>query len=205
MKRATIPALVVVVGVLALADLLLVNDSLSELAGVAIDAAILIAAGAALAAVASLAVRRARDLWRRRGDPIGAALVLAGMAAMLIAGLRPGAAGATDPAVGWLVAALLIPIGATLFGLLFVTTLAASRRSLASRSREATVLVGAALVVQLTLLPIGGVVGERLSDAAGWALAVPIGAVFRGMLIGVAILAAVFAARTLLGVGATDE
>lgn len=205
MKRATIPALIVVVGVLVLADLLLVNDSLSELAGVAIDAAILVAAGAALAAVASLAVRRARDLWRRRGDPIGAALVLAGMAAMLIAGLRPGAAGATDPAVGWLVAALLIPIGATLFGLLFVTTLAASRRSLASRSREATVLVGAALVVQLTLLPIGGVVGERLSDAAGWALAVPIGAVFRGMLIGVAILAAVFAARTLLGVGATDE
>jgi hypothetical protein len=195
----------VVVGVLVLADLLLVNDSLSELAGVAIDAAILVEAGAALAAVASLAVRRARDLWRRRGDPIGAALVLAGMAAMLIAGLRPGAAGATDPAVGWLVAALLIPIGATLFGLLFVTTLAASRRSLASRSREATVLVGAALVVLLTLLPIGGVVGERLSDAAGWALAVPIGAVFRGMLIGVAILAAVFAARTLLGVGATDE
>lgn len=205
MKRATIPALVVVVGVLVLADLLLVNDSLSELAGVAIDAAILVAAGAALAAVASLAVRRARDLWRRRGDPIGAALVLAGMAAMLIAGLRPGAAGASNPAVGWLVAALLIPIGATLFGLLFVTTLAASRRSLASRSREATVLVGAALVVLLMLLPIGGVVGERLSDAAGWALAVPIGAVFRGMLIGVAILAAVFAARTLLGVGATDE
>ena len=205
MKRATIPALVVVVGVLVLADLLLVNDSLSELAGVAIDAAILVAAGAALAGVASLAVRRARDLWRRRGDPIGAALVLAGMAAMLIAGLRPGAAGPTDPAVGWLVAALLIPIGATLFGLLFVTTLAASRRSLASRSREATVLVGAALVVLLMLLPIGGVVGERLSDAAGWALAVPIGAVFRGMLIGVAILAAVFAARTLLGVGATDE
>jgi hypothetical protein len=204
-KRATIPALVVVVGVLVLADLLLVNDSLSELAGVAIDAAILVAAGAALAGVASLAVRRARDLWRRRGDPIGAALVLAGMAAMLIAGLRPGAAGPTDPAVGWLVAALLLPIGATLFGLLFVTTLAASRRSLASRSREATVLVGAALVVLLMLLPIGGVVGERLSDAAGWALAVPIGAVFRGMLIGVAILAAVFAARTLLGVGATDE
>ena len=205
MKRATIPALVVVVGVLVLADLLLVNESLSELAGVAIDAAILVAAGAALAAVASLAVRRARDLWRRRGDPIGAALVLVGMAAILVAGLRPGASGASDPAVAWLVSALLIPIGATLFGLLFVTTLAVSRRSLASRSREAAILVGAALVVLVLLLPIGGAIGERLSDAAGWALAVPIGAVLRGMLIGVAILAAVFAARTLLGVGATDE
>jgi multisubunit Na+/H+ antiporter MnhG subunit len=204
-KRATIPALVVVVGVLVLADLLLVNESLSELAGVAIDAAILVAAGAALAAIASLGLRRANDLWRRRGDPVGAALVLAGMAAILVAGLRPGASGATDPAVGWLVSALVIPIGATLFGLLFVTTLAASRRSLASGSREATVLVGAALVVLVLLLPIGGAIGESLSGAASWVLAVPIGAVLRGMLIGVAILAAVFAARTLLGVGATDE
>ena len=205
MKRATIPALVVVVGVLVLADLLLVNESLSELAGVAIDAAILVAAGVALAGVASLALRRANDLWRRRGDPVGAALVLVGMAAILVGGLRPGASGAADPAVGWLVSALLIPIGATLFGLLFVTTLAASRRSLASGSREATVLVGAALVVLVLLLPIGGAIGESLSGAASWVLSVPIGAVLRGMLIGVAILAAVFAARTLLGVGATDE
>ena len=205
MKRATIPALVVVVGVLVLADLLLVNESLSELAGVAIDAAILVAAGVTLAGVASLALRRANDLWRRRGDPVGAALVLVGMAAILVGGLRPGASGAADPAVGWLVSALLIPIGATLFGLLFVTTLAASRRSLASGSREATVLVGAALVVLVLLLPIGGAIGESLSGAASWVLSVPIGAVLRGMLIGVAILAAVFAARTLLGVGATDE
>ena len=36
-------------------------------------------------------------------------------------------------------------------------------------------------------------------------LAVPIGAVFRGLLIGIAVLAAVFAARTLLGIGSADE
>lgn len=205
MTRATIPALVVVVGVLLLADLLLVNESLAELAGIAIDAAILVAAGAALAAAAALALRRGRDLWRRRGDPIGAALVLLGLGAMLALGLRPGAAGAADPAVQWLVSALLIPIGASLFGLLFVTTLAASRRSLASGGREATLLVGAALIVLALLLPLGGPAGAWLSGAASWVLAVPVGAVFRGMLIGVAILAAVFAARTLLGVGATDE
>lgn len=205
MKRPTIPALVVIVGVLLLADFLVVNASLSELAGVVVDAAILVAAGAALAGVASLALRRGRDLWRRRGDPIGAALVLGGMAAILVAGLRPGAEGAADPAVGWLVSALLIPIGATLFGLLFVTTLAASRRTLGLRNREASLLVGAALVTLVLLLPIGGGAGEWLSAAGGWALAVPIGAVFRGMLIGVAILAAVLAARTLLGVGPTDE
>jgi hypothetical protein len=204
-RRATIPALVVVTGVLVLADLLVVNRSLADLAGVAIDAAILVAAGAALAAVGALGLRRGRDLWRRRGDPIGAAFVLGGMAAMLVAGLRPGADGAADPAVRWMVSALLIPIGATLFGLLFVTTLAASRRTLAAGSRQGLLLVAVALVVLVLLLPLGGEVGAWLSDAAGWALAVPIGAVLRGMLIGVAILAAVFGARTLLGVGTTDE
>lgn len=205
MTRPTITALVVLVGVLLLADLLVVNDSLGELTGLVIDAAIIVAAGAALAAVASLGVRRARDLWRRRGDPVGAALVLGGMVAMLVAGLRPGAAGAADPAVQWLLAALLVPIGATLFGLLFVSTLLAARRSLAARSREAIVLVGAALVTLVLLLPLGGTTGGWLAGAAAWTLEVPVGAVLRGLLIGVAILTAAFAARTVLGIGATDD
>ncbi len=205
MRRPTIPALVIAVGVLLLADLLVVNRSLGDLAGLIVDAAIFVAAGAALAGVAALAVRRSNDLWRRRGDPIGAGLVLAGMAIVLIAGLRPGAEGASDPAVGWLVSALMLPIGATLFGLLFVTTLLAARRSVETGGREAIVVVGAAVVVLVLLLPIGGAVGDALAGAAGWALEVPIGAVFRGILIGVAVLAAVFAARTLLGIGSSDE
>lgn len=205
MRRATIPALVVVVGVLLLADFLIVNESLGGLADIVIDAAILVAAGAALAAVASLAIRRGRDLWRRRGDPIGAGLVLVGIVAMLVAGLRPGGAGARDPAVEWLLGALVVPVGATLFGLLFVTTLVAARRSLAFGGRDAAVLLGAALVALALLLPIGGAGGAWMSEAAAWALTGPIGAVFRGMLIGVAAVAAVFAARTLLGVGPADE
>ena len=205
MRRPTIPALVIVVGVLLLADLLVVNESLGELAALAVDAAILVAAGAALAGVAALAIRRSGDLWRRRGDPVAAVLVLGGMGAVLVAGLRPGAAGAADPAVAWLVAALMIPIAATLFGLLFVTTIAAARRSLEVCGREALVLAAAAVVVLLLLLPIGGPIGDWSSGAAEWALDVPIGAVLRGILIGVAILAAVLAARTLLGIGSTDE
>jgi hypothetical protein len=204
-RRATVPALVVVVGILLLADLLVVNESLGGVADVAITAAILVAAGAALAGAASLGTRRAGDIWRRRGDPVGAMAVLAGMAAILVAGLRPGAAGAADPAVGWIVAALLVPIGATLFGLLFVTTLTAARRSVAIGGREAAVLVGVALVVLVLLLPIGGSFGSLLAGAAAWALAVPIGAVFRGILIGVAIVAAVVAARTMLAIGSPDD
>jgi hypothetical protein len=204
-RRFTFPALVLVVGVLVLADLLIVNGSLAGIARVAIDAAILVAAGAALAAGASLALRRAGDLWARRGDPIGAVAVLAGMAAVLVAGLRPGASGSSDPAVGWIVAALIVPIGATLFALLFTSTLAAMRRSVGRRDRESVVLVVAAVVVLVLLLPVGGAIGTWLAGSAGWVLAFPVGAVLRGMLIGVAILAAVLGARTLLGVGPSDE
>lgn len=205
MRGSTIPALIIVVGVLLLADLLVVNESLGEIAGVAIDAAILVAAGAALAGLASLAIRRAGDLQRRRGDPVGAVLVLLGMVAVLAAGLRPGAEGATDPAVGWIVSALMLPIGATLFGLLFVTTLAAARRSALTGRPEAIVVAGAAAIVLVLLLPIGGFVGEALATASEWALDVPVGAVLRGILIGVAALTVVFAARTLLGIGSGDD
>ncbi len=205
MRRATIPAIVIAVGVLLLADLLVVNRALSDVAAVVVDAAILVAAGAALAGLGSLAARRSTDLWRRRGDPIGAALVLAGMAAVLVAGLRPGADGASDPAVGWLVSAIMLPIAATLFGLLFVSTLSAAQRSVATGGREALVLIGAAVVVLVLLLPIAGAAGDALAAAADWTLDVPIGAVFRGILVGVAVLAAVFAARTLLGIGSTDD
>lgn len=205
MSRATITALVVVVGLLLLADLLVVNESLGELAELAIDAVVLVAAGAALAGVATLAWRRASDVVRRRGDPVGASLVVVGIGAMLVAGLRPNGTGADDPAVGWLLAALLIPIGASLFALLFATTLVAARRALASGRRDALVLVGAAVVTLVLLLPLGGAAGDVLSRAADWALLGPIGAVLRGLLIGIAIVAATLAARVLLGIGATDE
>ena len=205
MRRPTLTALVVLVGLLLIADLLVVNSALGQLAGIVVDATILVAAGAALAALASLGARRIADLWRRRGDPVAAALVLAGMTAMLIAGLHPGSAGTAEPAVQWLIAALLVPIGASLFGLLFVTTLAAARRSLASRSREGTLLVAAAFVTTVLLVPLSGGVGEWLAGSAAWLLAGPIGAVFRGLLIGIGLLTAVYAARTLLGMAAADD
>ena len=205
MRRYAIAALVSAIGLLLLADFLISNDTLHAVAGIAIDAVILVAAGAALAAGASLALRRGRDLVARRGDPVGAAAVLAGIAVVLVAGLRPGAAGVEDPAVSWIVAALLIPIGATLFAILFLSTLTAMRRAVGRRDREATAMVVAAVVVLVLLLPFGGDVGAWMADAATRLLAGPIGAVLRGVLIGVAILAAVVATRTLLGVGSSDD
>jgi hypothetical protein len=66
-------------------------------------------------------------------------------------------------------------------------------------------MLAAAAVVIVLLLPIGGAAGDWLASAAGWTLAVPIGGAFRGLLIGVAIVTAVQAARVLLAVNGADE
>lgn len=205
MRRLTIPLLVIGAGLVLLADFVVVSPILDGLASAVAQALIVIGAGAALAGVGALAATHARALAWREGSLPAAIAVLGGMAAALVAGLRPGSEGAGDPAVRWLVSALVVPIGATLFGILFISTLLAARRAVALGSREATVMVIAAAVVLVVLLPIGGTAGASLAGAASWMLAIPIGAVFRGLLIGVAVVVAVTAARTLLGIGPSDE
>jgi hypothetical protein len=204
-RRLTIPLLVIGAGLVLLADFVVVSPILDGLASAVAQALIVIGAGAALAGVGALAATHARALAWREGSLPAAIAVLGGMAAALVAGLRPGSEGAGDPAVRWLLSALVVPIGATLFGILFISTLLAARRAVALGSREATVMVIAAAVVLVVLLPIGGTAGASLAGAASWMLAIPIGAVFRGLLIGVAVVVAVTAARTLLGIGPSDE
>jgi hypothetical protein len=204
-RRLTFPVLVIAAALILLADFVVSSPALDGLASAVSDGLIVIAAGAALAGVGALVATHARALVWRDGSPTAAIAVLAGIGGMLVAGLRPGAGGSGDPAVQWLLVALVVPIGATLFGILFVSTLVAARGAVARRSTEATVMVVAAVVVLLVLLPIGGPPGAALAGAASWMLAVPIGGVFRGLLIGVAVVVAVVAARTLLGMGPTDE
>jgi hypothetical protein len=107
--------------------------------------------------------------------------------------------------VRWLVAALLAPLIAALFAMLFFFLLGAARRGLALRARQTAVMLAAASAVIVLLLPIGGQIGVSLASLAGWTFDVPIGGVFRGLLIGVATLTAVHAARILLTMDGADE
>jgi hypothetical protein len=209
--RRSLPAtVVVVVGLLLLVNFVVINPLLAGAAQGTLRLVVLVAASAALAGVVALVLRHGADLLGRggradRGDRIGSAVLLLGMAAMLAAGLYPGSRGAADPSVRWLVGGLLAPLVAALFAMLFVFTLTAMRRGMTLRSRQMTVMLLTAGAVLILLLPLGGVVGERLAALAGWTLAVPIGGVFRGLLIGVAIVAAVHAARVLLAVDGSDD
>jgi hypothetical protein len=206
MRRSLPTALIVVIGLLLLIDFMVVNPTLAGLASLIILWIVLLAAAAAVTGTLTLAARHISDLQHRRGDRIGSILVLVGIGLMLVAGFYPGSTGAADPAVRWLVGALLAPLIASLFALLFIFLLGAMRRGLRLRAREMSVMLAAAGLVLILLLPLDGSAGTALNAGADWLLAVPIGGVFRGLLLGIAIGTAVMAARLLLAVdGSADD
>jgi hypothetical protein len=204
--RRSLPAtIVVVVGLLLLVNTIVINPLLAGAAGALLRLVVLVAAGAAIAGALALAMRHGAELLRPRGDRLEALVLLAGMAAMLVVGLYPGSQGVADPAVRWLVAALLAPLVASLFAMLFVFLLLAMRQGMVLRSRQVGVMLLAAGAVVVLLLPLGGEVGAALAAASAWVMAVPIGGVFRGLLIGVAIVTVVHATRVLLAVDGADD
>jgi hypothetical protein len=205
MRRSLLAGVSLVSGLVLLLDLLIVNPSVGEAAAAVNELLVLLAAAAAVGGGATLVAHHTRALGSGSGDPIASMVLLAGMAAVLVAGLRPGSSGSRDPVVLWLVAALLAPIAASLFALLFIFLLAAFRRGFVLRPRETAVMAGAAAIVVVLLLPIGGQAGDWLAASAGWVRAVPLAGIFRGLLIGTGVMIAVSAARSLMVLDRDDE
>jgi hypothetical protein len=205
MRRSLPTAMVVVLGLLLLLDFIVINRTLAAISDALLELVVLLAAAAALAGGIALVLHHGRNLLRRGDDVAGSLVLLGGFGVMLAAGFYPGSTGASDPTVRWLVAALLAPLVAALFSMLFVFLLRATGRGLQLRPRQTAVMLAAATVVVVFLLPFGGALGAWLASAAGWAQEVPIAGVFRGLLIGVAVLTAVQAARILLAVDGADD
>lgn len=205
MRRSIGIGVVIVVGLLLLADAIVANPALDAIAGLLTDYLVLLAGAAAIAGVVALFVRHGGDLLLRRGDRVGSAVLLIGLVSVLAVGLRPDSSGAADPGLRWVVAALIVPLGASLGSLLFVFLLRGAGRGMRVNPREATLLLTVAAAAVAILLPIGGGVGAALGGVAHWMLDGPVAAVFRGLLIGVAIAASVTAARFLFGVEHRDD
>jgi hypothetical protein len=204
MRRSIYAAVITAVGILILADLVIANPALGSVAGFLTGLLVLLAAAAAIAGTLSLLARHGSRIVRGT-DRVGSLAVLVGMALVLLPGLAPGSSGADAPAVRWVVAALLAPLVAAVFALLFPLLLGAARRGLRLRGRETGVMLAGAVAVLVLLLPLGGDPGAWLASVAGWVQAVPVAAVFRGLLLGVASIGALTAARILLGADGVDD
>lgn len=204
MRRSLPATLVVIVGLLLLLDFLVVNPTLGAVSGAIVEIVVILFAAAAVLGAMLLAMRHARALTLPGEDRIGSVLVLVGMAIVLVPGLV-ATDGAAAPPVRWVVAALIVPIGASLLALVAVFLVPAARRGMRLRPRETAAILVAACIVLVLLAPLGGGVGTALGDAATWLLDVPLRAVFAGLLIGVSLAAAVASTRFLFGLAGTDD
>lgn len=170
---------------------------------------------------ASLLKGHMQRVMQRRPDWPYSVITLVSFIAVLVIGLGklggpPGLQGeVTDPAA-WLMvvfAAIYEPLMATLFSLLAFFVASAAYRAFRLRSREASVLLGAAFVVLLGRTPLGAWLSDllprglsflRIDTLSMWVMRVPNVAGQRAVLIGIAVGVAALTLRILAGRGSVE-
>ena len=141
---------------------------------------------------------------RRKESGWGYSLVLyAGIVVTVCVGLWNGGKETIDGAMtafGWLYTYTLVPLQGTMFAILAFFIASAAYRSFRARSREAAVLLAAAVIVMMGRVPLGEYLLPISGDLSGWILNVLNASVRRAILIGVSLGAIALSFKIIFGV-----
>jgi hypothetical protein len=123
---------------------------------------------------------------------------LGGLVITLIAGFGWGTLNGTP--LMWMFTNMQMPMSSTMFALLAFYIASAAYKAFRARSREATVLLVAAVVVMLAQVPFGLKISKDLPDISQWILDVPNNAAKRGILLGIGLGGVATSLKILLGI-----
>jgi hypothetical protein len=141
---------------------------------------------------------------RRQEAGWGYSLVLyAGIIVTVLIGLWNGGKETIDGGMtpfGWIYSYTLVPLQGTMFAILAFFIASAAYRSFRARSREAAVLLVAAMIVMMGRVPLGEYILPVSGDLSGLILNVLNAAVRRAILIGVSLGAVALSFKIIFGV-----
>jgi len=103
-------------------------------------------------------------------------------------------------AFGWVYNYMMVPLQGTMFAILAFFIASAAYRSFRARSREAAVLLIAAVIVMMGRVPLGEYLIPLSGDVSSWILNVLNASVRRAILIGVSLGAVALSFKIIFGV-----
>jgi hypothetical protein len=141
---------------------------------------------------------------RRKEPGWGYSFVLyAGMLGTIAVGLRfegKETIAGVMTAFGWIYNFMMVPLQGTMFAILAFFIASAAYRSFRARSREAAVLLVAAIIVMMGRVPLGEHLVPISGDIKHWLLNVLNASVRRAILIGVSLGAVALSLKIIFGV-----
>ena len=140
----------------------------------------------------------------RREPGWGYSFVLyAGMVGTIAIGLWVNGKESADGAMtafGWIYSSMMVPLQGTMFAILAFFIASAAYRSFRARSREAALLLIAAIIVMMGRVPLGEVLVPVSGDLTQWILNVLNASVRRAILIWVSLGAVALSIKIIFGV-----
>ncbi len=202
--RRTVPLILTfVIGMIMIGEFFIPHWAYREMTAELLIWGLILAAAAYLLGLLNLIQINLPKVLRREVDWGYKAVMLVSLVLTLVIGFANGETRYDDgTAYKWLYDFVFIPLNATMFSLLAFYIASAAFRAFRARNLEASLLLGAAIVVMIGRVPGGEaipVLGEYLPAVVNWIMDVPNTAARRAIFIGSALGAVATALRVILG------